>query len=481
MATVPQTRVNASGDAFKSRIAAGGMRLVERQPLPPGRLGTQRRRPKAERPEGATRTSGASADAKRRSLDSLKELTATSDISAAQMLLQSLTPTDKHKQRMALQNKLEQSYIAIIRQLELHLDDLGDKETCPEVLKEIKLTKAKIARRQKDAMRIACCQGEWIGYKATCCRDAVAIPIGCNHRLCVLCNQKRSERYRERVRVLFDRLTIPMFLTLTVPNVKKLSKRTFGAMRKAWKKFRKINAGWMKGGIVALETTYNRKHFKSGAEQAPWHVHIHALIDSTFTLPRCDFRSPKGCRHRTDGTIGHAFDCAFIRFKRGLEFDWLISTGGRKAGWSNANRNQWFIEAAQRRDGAHDHEWNSANSRVVWIKPVRDRKKAAFEVLKYVTKASDFAHIPEAVDEFTTATRGTRMLQTFGTWYGFKFPEDVNKGMPSEKNNFQGLTCSCGKNEFERIGKLYREGVRMTADGVWRPKPELTCRGGPPG
>lgn len=72
------------------------------------------------------------------------------------------------------------------------------------------------------------------------------------------------------------------------------------------------------------------------------------------------------------------------------------------------------------------------------------------------------------------------MLQTFGSWYGFKFPVDVNAGAPSEKNNWRGLKCECGENKFERYGKIYREAVYMTPDGRWQIREDAISRGSPP-
>ncbi|HLW53279.1 MAG TPA: hypothetical protein VKW06_10590 [Candidatus Angelobacter sp.] len=70
-----------------------------------------------------------------------------------------------------------------------------------------------------------------------------------------------------------------------------------------------------------------------------------------------------------------------------------------------------------------------------------------------------------------SATRGTRMLQTFGSWYGFKFPDKVN--------DWSHLECDCGGNDFVREGVLFRIGVFMSESGRWTPRPAIVSRGSP--
>ena len=72
------------------------------------------------------------------------------------------------------------------------------------------------------------------------------------------------------------------------------------------------------------------------------------------------------------------------------------------------------------------------------------------------------------MNEFIDATKGMRMLQTFGTWYGFKFDDDVN--------TWAHLECGCGVNDFERIGVFYRMGVEMAKSGQWLVKEKVFAR-----
>jgi hypothetical protein len=335
-------------------------------------------------------------------------------------------------------------------------------------------------RRMKDLTRLSMCHQSWIALNPTCCNSrALAVPIVCNHRLCFLCNARRSERYRTRVRTLFDRLTHPAFLTITIPNIPSgaLRKRVYSSFRMNWNKLRKRWAGYMQGGIFAFETTFNNQ--SSSPSYKTWHVHAHVLIDGAATLPVCRcsgrFTDPRtGLQRRK-----HSTDCAFIGFKRRLEFDWLCLTQGNrgKERWRPSDFNYWLSRTFPEnwRDAAARHEWNRTNRRTVDIRRVTDRKKAAFEVLKYATKGSHFCDVPEAVNEFIDATKGARMLQTFGSWYGFDFED--------EPDLLGSLECGCGENKFERAGVISRYEVEMDRDtGKWRPIEKFFKRSsGPPG
>lgn len=424
-------------------------RWVKRLALRPARSGHPRRKPK-----GFTCSRGAqrSAEPRRepRSLDSCQ--TSVLATSVREWLKETETAWDKRQRLVFLNGRLLRSIVQKHDQLAGQMWDLAeDREPGQKIDAEIKELGQRIERLAKDYSRISNCQKEWIGFRATCCHDELAVPVGCNHRLCNLCNGHRAEKYRERVRFMFDRLSHPIFLTLTVPNVKRVSKRTYNKIRIAARKLIKQHKGWMKGGLYSLETTYNRKPEAAGYGR--WHVHLHILIDSAFAIPRSKPR--------------------FVAFKRRIEFDWLLLTGGRKHGWRASDFDYWF-HATNRKSAGHSHNLGGAeNRRIVDVRRVTDRQKAAWEVLKYITKSSDFADVPDAVEEFMRATRGTRMLQTFGSWYGFKFPEDVN--------SWAHLNCRCGENKFQSMGRLFACDVEMRNDGRYRPKPRAVGMGPPMG
>lgn len=412
------------------------MALIER--IDPRRGGRLSPPPRANRP-GTRRTDALAAGSRRRgpragkaggaegaSLDSSKYLLATS----------SSFPLDSTTCRQ--QNDVPQQFVPGMTVNEwLKITETKDQRKARKLvyqqrtLKSLQyLWKSGInEEREKDHNRMAACQTEWLGFKPSCCDgQAMAVPIGCNHRLCPICAAHRAETYRERVRDLFGKLRRPWFLTLTVPNIEAgtLRKRSYSTMRRRVRRFIKIYEGFIQGGVYSLETTWNR-------ETKTWHLHCHILFDATC--------APPGRRD------------LFIHLKRSMEFEWLRLTGG--SDWKLKDFDYWFEQTNQ----PQTKEWNALNRRVIDIRPVRNRNKAAYEVLKYITKVSDFANDPFAVDEFLTAAKGVRLLQTFGTWYGFKFerPEKPEAA----------LSCACGANQWRRIGRFSVDAVELLPSGRW--------------
>jgi hypothetical protein len=350
------------------------------------------------------------------------------------------------------------------------------------------------------------CQAQWIGYRAACCGPAtrpMAVPIGCRHRLCPLCCSHRAKDAKERIRTMFDELVNPVLITLTTPNQATIQKRDFKLFRKLVRAFYKRHAwkpatvseaesGWIKGGVYALETTFNR------AEKT-WHIHCHMLADVVSPLPSKSERT----------RLGGKTVLSFTAMKLKLEFDWLRLTG---SGWGKIPRKdadpkkkngeianfetwvrlgremrlkEWSNGVLQPVQGISDAEralrteWNRENRRVIDVRPVTDREKAVNEVLKYLTKVSNFSDMPSAVEPFMNAVHGARLIQTFGTWYGVKHDPLVKFDPENFEENWGEMKCSCGLNHWESMGVFYRSDVEMDALGRWQlgGHIEHTCRG----
>lgn len=346
---------------------------------------------------------------------------------------------------------------------------------------------AKVLAWEKQYFQLYHCQGQWIGYRASCCpdeTDLIAVPIGCNHRLCPLCNWQRSQNAQRKARQLFDRFKHPQFITLTVPNVNRISKRTFEHFRKRVRQFLAQHKEQFRGGFYAIETTYNR-------EENSWHIHAHVLADAARALPH----DQEGI-----GWLAGRRMTAFTRVKMELEFDWtrLWVKGWGKASRANAsiqslqddrgdfemwvrgcaeNRTREFRNGSWRdvtwlpaAEMVRRRAWNRANRRIFDIRTVSDRVKAVKEVLKYITKSSDFIDLPDCVVSFWEATRGARLIQTWGSCYGFDLAVEFDTAHPED---WSRMECSCGMNHWERFGVLSRRDVYMEASGQWRPRPEF--------
>jgi predicted nucleic-acid-binding Zn-ribbon protein len=84
--------------------------------------------------------------------------------------------------------------------------------------------------------------------------------------------------------------------------------------------------------------------------------------------------------------------------------------------------------------------------RITWIQ--RADSRTVFELLKYILKLVDIVDDPEAVESFLTATRGKRFIRTYGSLYGLKVEEDVDRDCEEER----GEVCpDCGTREVEEL------------------------------
>lgn len=328
--------------------------------------------------------------------------------------------------------------------------------------------KAMKARRwsaTKDYDRVATCQTLWKAFRSQCCTGrTLAVPVGCNHRLCPLCSAHRAEHYRERVMGLFSMPRTPateteaevprnwQLLTLTVPNCRKLSTLTLSILRMRIKRFLKKNLLLLLGGVYSIEITRNRA-------RKDWHPHVHMLVDVDG-----------------DGHLPYEFFC-YRKWQ--LEFDWFLLTQGNRNGrrrWNKADFAEWMEPLNPTTHGKpFSPMWvkryagrREGDRRSVDIRPVSTDKKAAYEVMKYMTKVSFFVDDPQAVAEFLTAVKGVRAIQTFGNCYGFKLDKKSAKA---------SLSCECGKNDWKDIGFLGLGMVEMSPDGSWHVRDDAPVHG----
>ena len=451
--------------------AAAVAMQVRHAPSRPMRLGTRRRR--APKASVALPEAGASRRAAAPSLDTEKQLATT--VHEWNVINQS-------------EGEIRAEQVALHRQLNGTVHKIWQGHAAAG-------NTAEALKWEKQWFRLHNCQTEWIGYRAECCQgftQPVAVPIGCNHRLCPLCAWHRSRVARTRIKTMFDRLTHPVLITLTIPNKDTIHKHDYTLFRQRVRQFIAQHKEWIKGGVYSLETTYNR------AEKT-WHIHAHILADVTASLP--------SKQDKIDLAGQRVF--AFTAIKLKLEFDWMrIWTKG----WGKKSKDadqmhlagdtyifeEWVKEGREMRvrewqggrgggyapiagltseEQAARTAWNAKNRRVLDVRPVLDRDGAAREVLKYITKVADFSDLPEAVEAFCNAVKGARLIQTFGSWYGVKLDTPPD---PEQPNDWSEMKCTCGLNIWERMpGVFSRDRVEMEATGRWLIKRPLDhrCRG----
>lgn len=447
------------------------LQMEERAPLSrPARLGTRRRRPRQAdaAPEAGASRSGRQPGAP--SLDTDKHLQTT----VREWANAQLTERDLYRRQIGLHGELLTTYH------KLWQDHAAAGNHAAAV------------QWEKRWLRLHNCRNEWLGFQADCCKSQtrpVAVPIGCNDRLCPLCAYDRSRAARKRIKELFGRLTHPVLITLTVPNLETIRKHDYTLFRQ---RVRKLIAQHpeMRGGVYSLETTYNR-------ERKTWHIHAHMLCDFPAPLPAKTITDGAGKTHKNMVMLAGEPVYAFTAYKMRLEFDWLRLWSNRRGKmaaknasamrrngdtyifeewvregranrlkiWSRATRSYITdpeLSAEQIRERT---EWNRENRRVVDARPVTDRDGAAREVLKYITKVADFGDDSEAVEIFATATKGVRLIQTWGTWYGFK--AEPEPGEMREPETWGEMQCACGLNDWRRMGVFYRRDVEMDPAGRW--------------
>ena len=451
-------------------ISSLNLEMEERfAPSRPYRLGTRRRRAPKRAPHqavGASRPRGARAT----SLDTGKLLKTT----VQDRLEEQTTERDRYFAQEVLRNRLHSTMRKIWHVHKVAGDPTGE------------------AKWEKAWLQVENCQTQYIGYKAECCGERtrpLAVPIGCNHRLCPVCAWHRSQVARVRIKTLFDRLTHPVLITLTIPNRRSIRKHDYTLFRQRVRKFIAQHKAWIKGGVYSLETTYNRS-------ERSWHVHCHILADVATSLPT------KENKVRLAGSNV----CLFTAIKLRLEFDWMRlwaqGWGKKAANGASAMRQAgdefdfetWVARGRENRlrewrdggykpiQGLSDPElearthWNMQNRRVVDIRPVLDRDGAAREVLKYITKVADFCDLPEAVEPFCDAVRGARLIQTFGSWYGVQLDTVFD---PEHMDDWGQMKCTCGLNHWKRMGVFYPSDIERDESGRSFLKRQFThtCRG----
>lgn len=104
-------------------------------------------------------------------------------------------------------------------------------------------------------------------------------------------------------------------------------------------------------------------------------------------------------------------------------------------------------------------EWSEATrhrGQTSWIQAANTG--TVRELLKYVTKLSDFVEQPDAVDAFLHATKNMRFIRTYGTLYNIPVEEDDN----------ESCCPDCKSTKIVRIGSLRAQQVVIDFKGVLR-------------
>jgi hypothetical protein len=237
------------------------------------------------------------------------------------------------------------------------------------------------------------------------CGGYILHPCGCNHPLCPDCSEVRSKPLQNRIFAKTrNRQRVYKFLTLTVVNVPNINRAYVDWLIGCFARLRAEGEWekWISGGTYSIETTYNHA-------RGDWHVHIHAIIES----------------ERAHGTRAKQLPSGWIFTMRRA---WHRITGG---------------------------------SHVLNLKSVN--RKAVKELVKYQAKISDFVFSPELVDEYLTAFRNVRRVQSFGSFLGVK-EQTVSEVRAEEREHFHCKCGQAGKLIFDRTVSLCQ--TELLSDGT---------------
>lgn len=88
--------------------------------------------------------------------------------------------------------------------------------------------------------------------------------------------------------------------------------------------------------------------------------------------------------------------------------------------------------------------------RITWIR--RANRRTIPELLKYITKLTDFVDIPEAVEWFLRATRGRRFVRTYGSLYRFSFEDEEQE----TRGQGHDVCPDCGSPDVQELSTTLR-------------------------
>lgn len=265
------------------------------------------------------------------------------------------------------------------------------------------------------AARLLSC-GKWYrkGDFPGCSQPGVyrLVPFPCNSVFCQRCASRRSKPLIARIQKKIDRTKRYWFLTITLKGWDELTREKITSdLIGKFSDLRETNA-WKKhvtGGVYSVEATFN-------SQRREWHPHLHILVETSGRLPKL---------------------------------------------WVYRLRVLW-----RRLTGSH----------VINLQPLygRDKKgrktrkinrRALCELVKYATKAADFARKPERVVEFLRAFTNVRRVQMFGSFFGEKNPEPETN---DENKPDEPIGCPCGKCTWKDVewGGVFRDHQTILRNGV---------------
>lgn len=211
----------------------------------------------------------------------------------------------------------------------------------------------------------------------------------CDNKWCPACVQALAAERSRRIAFAVKKFKWPLFVTLTMGNVRTLEKDPVRHLRQSFGRLRarKIWKDTVKGGVATIEVT----NIGNG-----WHPHLHAVIDCRWLA----VKTP---------ALHHADTEAEKKEK-------ILAAGAEF-------RRAWRIALRQGEDPI--------------LKVKRCDAGVVDEVVKYCIKGQDLVESEDAIGDMIRVLAATRLLTTFGSCYGLgKALEEEQPATP--------FTCPAG-------------------------------------
>jgi hypothetical protein len=214
----------------------------------------------------------------------------------------------------------------------------------------------------------------------------------CDLKWCPSCQHALAARTADRYARITTLCQWPLRVTLTAKNFAYDELHGLRSLRRAWSRFRRLR--WFRkrvpGGVTAFEITEKGRGF---------HVHCHGLWDCRWlAVDECE--PPRGASREA----------------------WKKKA---KAAASEVGE-QWSLCCDRPA---------SIQVRRVWKRDGGDISEALAETLKYSVKGSDLVDSPRPVAPLIEMLDGTRMITSFGTFFGRPECKRIRSAAPP---------CDCG-------------------------------------
>jgi len=266
------------------------------------------------------------------------------------------------------------------------------------------------------------------------CGSASFLGSRCQFPLCPWCQARRSQRLREAIAPLVERMWKRKLYTFNPPNIERLTPGAIAALGSALTKLHRLaflagsvdKNGYpvrdrrVRGGIRAIEVT-NKGH--------GWNLHAHEVLAAEWVAhyPQTDIEWEPGKRN------GGAWKVINKHPGLSREFTRLCQAYPELAGLG-------YCLDGREHEGGHDY----AGCPGCWY--FVDQRRAnigiADEIAKYVVKGSQIVKAgPKAVVDYLLATKGKRLVQTFGNLYGVKLEVEEEEEAPTQPGQCPWPDC----------------------------------------